>query len=112
METDRELEILKSLSDGINPLTGEMFPEDSPYRDPGTVSALRKAIDALSKVQSREVRQGKLPGNAGKPWTEEEDNELTRNYEAGRSCKEISEQHKRTAGAVKSRLLKLGKITL
>jgi hypothetical protein len=112
METGREIEILESLSDGKNPFTGELFPENSPYRHPDTVSALLKAIDALSKVQSREVRQGNLPEKAGKPWTDEEDNELTRNYEAGRSLKEISEQHKRTAGAIKSRLIKLGKITL
>ena len=112
METDRAIEIIKLLSDGVDPFTGEIFPENSPYQHPDTVRALFKAIDALRKIQSRLARQGNLPGNAGKPWTEGEDNQLINTYDSGKSIKEISEEHKRTEGAIKSRLLKLGKISL
>lgn len=112
METDRAIEILKLLSDGVDPFTGEIFPANSPSQHPDTVRALFKAIDALRKIQSRHVRQGNLPENAGKPWTEGEDNQLTNSYDGGKSFKEISEEHKRTEGAIKSRLLKLGKISL
>jgi len=112
MDTDRAIEILRLLSDGIDPFTGEMFPKDSPFQHPDIVRALFKAVDALRKIQGRQVRQKNLPESAGKPWTEEEDNQLINGYDAGRSFKELSEKHKRTEGAIKSRLLKLGKISL
>ena len=112
METDRAIEILRLLSEGMDPFTGEIFPDNSPYQHPDTVRALFKAIEALRKLQGRQVRQGNLPENAGKPWTEEEDNQLINRYDAGKSFKEMAEEHKRTDGAIKSRLLKLGKISL
>jgi len=112
METNRAIEILKLLSAGIDPFTGEIFPENSPYQHPDTVRALFKAIDALRKIKTREGWQENLPENAGKPWTEVEDSKLINSYDAGKSFKELSEEHKRTEGAIKSRLLKLGKITL
>jgi len=112
MDTDRAIQILRLLSDGIDPFTGEVFPKDSPYQHPDSVRALFKAIEALSRIQSRQMRQGALPENAGEPWAEEEDNQLIKSFDGGKSFKEISEEHKRTEGAIKSRLLKLGKITL
>ena len=112
METDRAIGILKLLSDGIDPFTGEIFADNSPYQHPDTVMALFKAIDALRKIQSRQVRQGELPEKAGKPWSEEEDRQLVEKFDGGKSFKELSEEHKRTEGAIKSRLLKFGKISL
>lgn len=112
METDREIEILKSISDGIDPFTGEALPVNSLCRHPDTVTALLEAIDALRKAQNRHIRKRSLQENAGRTWTVEEDNQLINDYEAGESFKEISERHKRTAGSIKSRLLKLGKIHL
>jgi hypothetical protein len=92
MDTDRAIEILKLLMDGIDPFTGEIFPKDSPYQHPDTVRALFKAIDALGKLQSRQVRQGELPENAGKPWSEEEDKQLVERFDGGESFKELSEK--------------------
>jgi hypothetical protein len=50
METDRATEILRLLGEGIDPFTGEIFPQNSPYQHPDTVRALFKAIDALRKI--------------------------------------------------------------
>jgi len=47
---------------------------------------------------------------AYQPWTKEEDQQLIREYESGISTKELSGLHKRTQGAIRSRLKKLGKI--
>ena len=44
---------------------------------------------------------------AYQPWTKEEDQQLIREYESGKTTKELSEIHKRTGGAVRSRLKKL-----
>ena len=44
---------------------------------------------------------------AYQPWTKEEDQRLTRDFEEGKTVKELSEIHKRTQGAIRSRLKKL-----
>ncbi|MBO7663483.1 MAG: DNA helicase RecQ [Clostridia bacterium] len=41
-------------------------------------------------------------------WTKEEDRKLISEYESGKTPKELSEIHKRTRGAIQSRLKKLG----
>ena len=48
---------------------------------------------------------------AYQPWTKEEDQQLTREFEEGKTTKELSEIHKRTTGAIRSRLKKLELIT-
>ena len=42
-----------------------------------------------------------------RPWTKEEDQQLIEEHETGKTTGEISEIHKRTKGAIKSRLKKL-----
>ena len=44
---------------------------------------------------------------AYQPWTKEEDTQLMREYQEGKTAKEMAEIHKRTAGAIRSRLKKL-----
>jgi len=46
--------------------------------------------------------------NSYEPWTPEEDNRLISSYRAGVAIKELAITHKRTAGAIRSRLDKLG----
>ena len=110
MELDKAILIIKALSDGIDPNTGEQFPEDSPYQSPNTVRALFTALTALEKQQKTMMRQQNLPDSAGKPWDEEEDNRLLHAYDADIEIEEISKHHGRTAGAIKSRLVKHGRI--
>jgi hypothetical protein len=111
MDTNRAIEILRLLSDGVDPFTGEIFTQNSPYQHPDTVRALFEAINALRKRQERETRQKTLPENAGKPWSVEEDNQVINEFDNGKSCIEISKENKRTEGAIRSRLIKLGKIS-
>jgi len=40
-------------------------------------------------------------------WSEKEDQQIIREYEDGKTIKEMSEIHKRTQGAIRSRLRKL-----
>lgn len=111
MELGKALEIIKALSDGTDPLTGEIFPPNSPFQHPNTVRALFKAIDALERMQERKKRQKSLPENAGNPWYEEEDKLLIDQFDKGVSVTELSRNHGRTKGAINSRLVKLGKIS-
>ena len=111
MEITKTLEIVKALSQGVDPHTGEIYPADSPYQHPNTIRALFQAINALEKMHERSKRQKSLPENAGKAWSTEEDNLLIEQFDKGMPVKELSRDHKRTEGAIKSRLLKLGKIS-
>ena len=111
MEITKTLEIIKALSQGVDPYTGEIYPPDSPYQHPDTIRALFEAIQALEKMLGRSKRQESLPENAGNAWSIEEDSLLIEQFDKGVSIKELSGDHKRTEGAIKSRLLKLEKIS-
>ena len=48
--------------------------------------------------------------NAGKPWTEEDEETLSRMFDNGCSKKDICAYFKRTEGAIAARLVQLEKI--
>jgi len=110
VELEKAISIIKALSDGIDPDTGEQYPADSPYQMPDTVRALNVAVLALEKQQKTNYRQKNLPSSAGKPWNDDEDQRLLEAYDADTAIKKISVLHGRTVGAIKSRLVKHGRI--
>lgn len=110
METKDVIKIIQSLADGVNPFNGEKFPENSPYQNPQLVRALYKSVEALEYLKIREGKKIVLPKNAGNPWAEIEDKALINKFDAGKSFDELANEHQRTVGAIKSRLVKLGKI--
>lgn len=111
METSDAIKILQALAEGIDPTTGEIFPSDSPYNDPRIIRAVFQALKALERVKDRERREKTLPGNAGKPWTEEEDRVLITAFDRRLPIGEIAEKHQRTQGGIAARLVRLGKIS-
>ncbi len=111
MELSEALRILESLADGIDPHTGEVFPNDSPYQRPQVVRALFLAVRALERLEARKQREERLPENAGKPWNDEEDKALCEGFDPGLRVSQLAQKHKRTVGAIQSRLEKLGKVT-
>ena len=110
MELDKAISIIRALSDGVDPYTGEQYSSDSPYQKPDTIRALFAAIEALEKQKKAKIRKKEQPGSAGKPWNEEEDNRMLQAYDAGTPIIEISEAHGRTVGAIESRLVRHGRI--
>ena len=74
MELEKAISIIKALSDGVAPYTGEQYPPDSPNQIPDSVRALFLAVTALEKQQKSTIREHHLPGSAGKSWNEDEDN--------------------------------------
>ena len=110
MQLDAALPIVRALADGVNPVTGEAYPEHSPYAEPRTLRALYAAVDLLQKEIDRARRREKLPANFGKPWTEHEDNVLVTEFDAGTALAAIATKHLRTQSSVRLRLEKLGKI--
>lgn len=108
MDIERAKELLTALSDGVNPLTGEVLSEDDSCNQVEIVRALNTVLRVLDghPKMSRKLS----PENAGKPWTKENEEILARMFEQGCTRKEICNYFKRSPGAIAARLVKLGKI--
>jgi hypothetical protein len=120
MDDQKALSIVSALANGVNPLSGEVFPADSPYQSPDIVRALFVAVRALetgSNAISTPLRTPQpprnrpdLPSNVGKPWTQEEDQRLLAEFDRGRSPRELAKSHGRTLAGVEARLEKHGRL--
>lgn len=112
MQLETALPIVRALADGVNPITGEAYPDHSPYAEPRTLRALYAAVDLMQKEIERERRRERLPANFGKPWVGDEDAVLEKEYDSGMPLGEIARRHQRTQSSIRLRLRleKLGKI--
>jgi len=110
MDDQRALSIVTALANGVNPQTGEAFPGDSPYQSAEIVRALFVAIRAMQgKTTNR--RRPDAPANAGKPWSEAEDDELLQAFDEGTEIAAIAQAHARTPMGIQARLEKHGRLT-
>ncbi len=117
MESKTHLQILQSLANGFNPITGDNLAEENVYHHPSIIRALFTAIRALEQIEIPDslpstTNKRVLPINAGKPWSRPEDIQLGQKFDEGISIAELSHIHNRTSGAIRSRLIKLGKLTI
>ena len=102
--------IIDALASGIDPETGEILQSQSTFNSPQVIRALFVAVSALERAARRADRDKSLPDNTGKSWSDEEDKQLLFIFDGGTPVKEIAERHKRTLGAITSRLVRLGRI--
>lgn len=112
MEVGWAKEIIISLGNGVDPYTGEIFPEDSAYQNVETTRALYLALKSLDMYERRKQRENNRPPNAGNPWSSDEDSDLINGFSKGEKIKDLSLKHSRTEGAIRSRLIKHGKLIL
>ncbi|PPE75197.1 hypothetical protein C3942_05855 [Solimonas fluminis] len=110
MEPTQALNIVRALAAGTDPATGEVFSPESPYQQPDVIRALGLAVTALQQAANAARKHQKLPAATGRPWTPEEDQALVAAFESGSTPKQLAAAHERTNGAVRSRLMKLGKL--
>jgi len=110
MEVTQALGILKPLSDGVNPLTGEEFPLDSIYQHPRVIRALYLSVSLMEKERAKQRRLARLPANAGALWMKEEVQNLLDSFDSGKTIKELAKIHQGTEVAIESKLSKLDKI--
>jgi len=120
---DTHLKIIEALANGIDPSTGEVLPNESPYNNPETLRALFAVIahiksppkkkpklkKTIEQKQEENIDKGS-PKNAGLPWTDEQRNELAEQFKTDQSFKYLAEIHGRTKGAITSELKKQGLI--
>ncbi|RUL70199.1 hypothetical protein [Dyella choica] len=109
MNPSEARQILETLVNGVDPATGEVLAEQTPFNRLVVVRALFQAIRALEQ-REKPARTRPQPGNAGKPWSKEEDKSLLEAYDAGAPIKHLAEEHARTKGAIQSRLLRHGRL--
>jgi hypothetical protein len=125
MDQAQALTIVRSLANGVDPESGEVFAPDSAYQRPQVVRALYEAAAArernevralyaaaaaLERIERFERRRSQMPQKTGEPWSEDEDRKLLAAFDAGRALQELAAAHERTMGAVRARLLKYGRI--
>lgn len=121
MEFDEARSILCTLADGIDPATGEVLPEASPYNEPKVIRALFTVLDStkgarpakktLAQQQEDNLAAGR-PRNAGLPWTDELKAEVAKRFETGTPLSELAQRFERTRGAILSELKRQGLIDL
>ena len=120
MEIDKAKEIVSLLAYGIDPITGEVLPDDSPYNHPsviralfsvvGSVKAPKKQIkQSMEEKQAQNMTNGR-PRNAGLPWTEELREKVAIMFINGTTIDELAECFERTNGAILSQLMHQGLI--
>lgn len=110
MDMTQALAIVRSLANGVDPESGEVFPPESAYQRPMVVRALYEAASVLERAERFERRRAQMPVKTGEPWSEDEDRKLLAAFDAGRALQELASAHERTMGAVRARLLKYGRI--
>ena len=110
MNEMQALNIVRALADGVDPESGEVYPPQSPYQKPDTVRALFVAARALERAGEWEQRRKRLPVNAGKPWSQEDDARLAEGFDSGKSTLELAREHQRTLASVRARLIRMGKM--
>lgn len=111
MDSTQALDLIRTLANGVDPDSGEVFSPESPYQRPQTVRALFAAVQALEQRERTERRRDTLPAKTGASWTEDEDRALLAGFDAGRAVAELAIEHQRTQHGIRSRLLKYGRQT-
>lgn len=106
MNIDRAKEIISTLAEGVDPTTGEILAEDNVCNKGEIVRAFYTVLSALDKTKNKKD----LPENAGKRWTDEDDEKLCEMFDSDVSKKDICNTFKRTSTGIASRLVRLGKI--
>jgi hypothetical protein len=110
MTPEEARQIIEVLANGIDPATGEVMPDHGPLGSPHVIRALFLAAKALEQVSSKAARSAATPGQAGKSWSEDEDQRLVAAFDAGTPVAALARAHDRSAGAITSRLIRLGRL--
>lgn len=105
--------LLETLMDGVNPITGELLPEDHVCHEPAVLRALHKALVALRDSDDMPVDDTALVNqngtlNAGRPWTQKDLDWLKQLHEAGASMEEMCHLLQRRTRGIERQLVYLG----
>ena len=111
MQQTRARQILQSLIQGLDPVTGDELPRETVLQHADVLRALLAGLSALEQTAARALRRAQLPDNVGRAWTTEEESRLVAAFKKGESAVALAHEHGRTLRAIEARLEKLGLIT-
>lgn len=121
MTPNEAQQVIDVLAAGVDPATGEVLPGDSPLNSPHVIRALFLASRALElqagasakpPSKPKAPKPAGTPANAGTAWTDEEINRVAAAFDAGADIAQIARDHQRTTGAIRARLIRLGRLQL
>jgi len=115
MEIQKAKEIVTLLANGVDPTTGEIFPDDCPYNNPSVIRALftvlghlrmpkKQGKKTIEERQSENIANGR-PKNTGLPWTDELKQELATMFKQGGQIDDLAPHFERSRGAILSELV-------
>ena len=115
MEITEARSIVKTLAQGVDPTTGEVFPPDSPYNHPNTIRALFKVVElawppgrsklSVDERRQRNIERG-LPRNAGLPWSDDHREAVADGFKNGRTIRELADAFERSLTAINAELIR------
>jgi hypothetical protein len=108
--------IVKTLAEGVDPITGEVFAPESPYNHPRVIRALyavhKYARIPKAKMSPDERRQHNLelgkPRNAGLPWTDEDRSRVASGFGEGETLEALASMLERSRAAIHAELIRQG----
>jgi hypothetical protein len=99
---------LKSLVEGVDPVTGYPIPKSMVLHHALVMRALLCAVAVLDADEARRRRRARLPSNTGRPWRPAEDAQVLAAFNSGAPLPRIAADHQRSLASVESRLERLG----
>lgn len=111
MDLDAAKATLKSLVQGVDPVTGYPIPKSLVLHHALVIRALLCAVAVLEADAVRTRRRARLPRNTGRPWRQADDAQVIAAFHNGEPLQQIATDHQRSLASVESRLERLGVLT-
>ena len=108
MELAAAKSTLKSLLEGIDPVTGYPIPKSLVLHHALVIRTLLCAVAVLEAEEARSRRRARLPRNTGRPWGPSDDAQVLAAFRSGEPLLQIAADHQRSLASVESRLERLG----
>ena len=108
MNTQYGLKTIMALSNGINPINGELLPDDSIYQSEQIKGALHGAITAIEHKIESDYMSKRNPRNNSKKLSADEFLEVIEELESGMNLDQIARMHGTCRKALEERLVRHG----
>jgi hypothetical protein len=117
MEIRQAHRIVRTLAQGVDPNSGEVFAPDSPYNEPTIIRALFTVCEFVRQAKKprltpQDLRRENLdrgrPRNYGLPWTDDLRTHIATQFGDGKTIEELAVDLERTEGAIRAELIRQG----